>query len=147
MPFRRENRQFTQTGPDASGRRYNHCMKFVRESISAVTVRRIEPGRITIGDETHTGSVVLFRNSVERGWPAADDAAIGYPDIAAFLDDDPEIVLFGTGWESRLPPRGLVFELARKGIGFESMDTPAACRTYNILVSEGRDVAAFLKVD
>jgi uncharacterized protein len=40
-----------------------------------------------------------------------------------------------------------MFALARKGIGFETMDTPAACRTFNILVSEGRDVAAVLVID
>ena len=59
----------------------------------------------------------------------------------------PEIILFGTGWNTVLPPRDVVFDLARKGIGFETMDTPAACRTFNILVSEDRDVAAVLLID
>ena len=46
-----------------------------------------------------------------------------------------------------LPPRELVFALARKGIGFEAMDTPAACRTFNILIGEDRDVAAVLLIE
>ena len=118
-------------------------MKFTRESHSAVTVRHVEKGEIRVGDDTITDDVLLFREHVTH-WSAADPQNITETDLQALIDEKPEIIIFGTGWTTRLPPRELVFALARKGIGFECMDTPAACRTFNILVSEDRDVAALL---
>ena len=118
-------------------------MKFTRESNSAIMVRHIEQGAIRIGDDTITHDVVLFREQAS-GWSATDPDNVTEKDLEVLIDAGPEIIIFGTGWTPRLPPRDLVFALARKGIGFECMDTPAACRTFNILVSEDRDVAAAL---
>jgi len=121
-------------------------MKFVRESASATTIRHIEKGRIVIGENTVTEDVLLFRDSIELGWSASDAADLGMDSVRALLDRGPEIILYGYGWEAALPPRDIVFELARRGVGFEAMTTPAACRTYNILLSEDRDVAAILRL-
>ena len=122
-------------------------MKFARESSAALTIRKVEPGAIRIGDETHTGNVILFRESVTTGWTLDDASQLSESDIETLIAEDPELILFGTGWQSRMPPRELVFALARKGIGFEAMDTPAACRTFNILIGEDRDVAAVLLIE
>jgi uncharacterized protein len=119
-------------------------MKFVRDPGSAVTVRHVQEGMIKIGNEELTENVVLFRNSIQRGWQAKDIENPDVHDLTDLLAENPEMIIFGTGWQSRLPPRELVFALARRGIGFEMMDTPAACRTFNVLVSEDRDVAAVL---
>jgi uncharacterized protein len=54
----------------------------------------------------------------------------------------PELVLFGTGEHLRFPDAKLLARLSAARIGTEVMDTRAACRTYNILAEEGRDVAA-----
>jgi uncharacterized protein len=54
----------------------------------------------------------------------------------------PEVVVLGTGAAQRFPPPELARALAATGVGVEVMDTRAACRTYNILASEGRKVAA-----
>ena len=122
-------------------------MKFVRESPSAVTVRHVERGAVRIGDKTIRENVVLFRDNAETGIAIDDPSGLSESDIADLIAQKPEIVIFGTGWSPSLPPRELVFALARQGIGFECMDTPAACRTFNILVSEDRDVAAVLLID
>ncbi len=119
-------------------------MNFARDQISAITVRQVEPGAIKIGDETISENVVLFRNAIQRGISIDNVAALQEQDLDDLLSQQPEIVIFGTGWNSQRPPRELVFAMARRGIGFETMDTPAACRTFNILISEGRDVAAIL---
>ena len=58
----------------------------------------------------------------------------------------PEIVLLGTGAQFRFPEPALLAPLYKAGIGVEVMDTPAACRTYNILLGEGRNVVAALLV-
>ena len=119
-------------------------MNFARDQISAITVRQVEPGAIKIGDETISENVVLFRNAIQHGISIDNVAALQEQDLDDLLSQQPEIVIFGTGWKSQRPPRELVFAMARRGIGFETMDTPAACRTFNILISEGRDVAAIL---
>jgi len=122
-------------------------MKFTREALTAVTVRRVEPGMIRVGDRTVTENVILFRDTIRCGWTAGDRTELRESDLAELLDEKPEMIIFGTGWQPMLPPRELVFALARRGIGFETMDTPAACRTFNILVGEDRDVAAVLVIE
>ena len=119
-------------------------VNFTRDQISAVTVRQVKPGAIKVGNETISENVVLFRDIVQRGIALGKVEALREQDLYELLSKQPEIVIFGTGWKSQRPPRDLVFAMARRGIGFETMDTPAACRTFNILVSEGRDVAAVL---
>ena len=122
-------------------------MSFTRDQNSAVTVRHVEPGAIKIGDETVTENVLIFRDEIQRGISIDDIAALQEQQLDELLTKDPEIVILGTGWQAVRPPRDLVFAMARRGIGFETMDTPAACRTFNILVSEGRDVAAILLIN
>lgn len=122
-------------------------MKFSREMPTAVTIRHVEQGRIRVGEEDISENIVLFRDTVQRGFVPAKLGQLSTTDIDDLIAQAPEIILFGTGWNTVLPPRDVVFDLARKGIGFETMDTPAACRTFNILVSEDRDVAAVLLID
>ncbi|MCP4126357.1 MAG: hypothetical protein GY753_04760, partial [Gammaproteobacteria bacterium] len=57
---------------------------------------------------------------------------------------EPQLVILGTGEEQQFPQPALYALLLNQGVGVEVMTTPAACRTYNILVSEGRRVAAAL---
>ena len=121
-------------------------MKFTQDSISTVSVRRLERGEITVGEDVIRDNLVLHHDLVEPGWPVSDIASLVFEDLEQFLRPQTEIVLLGTGWNIVMPSRDLVFALARKGIGFEFMDTPAACRTFNILVGEGRKVTAFLIV-
>ena len=122
-------------------------VNFTRDQNSAVTVRQVEPGAIRIGDETFTENVYIFRDEIKRGIAMDDIAALQVQALDELLAKGPEIVILGTGWRSERPPRELVFAMARRGIGFETMDTPAACRTFNILLSEGRDVAALLIIE
>jgi len=122
-------------------------MRVAQDPISKVTVRHVEQGAITIGDEVINDNVILLRDQILRGWSIENMQSITLADLEDTLAHNPEIILFGTGWENRLPPRELVFALARRGIGLETMDTPAACRTFNILVSEERNVAAVLIIE
>ena len=121
-------------------------MKFARTAHTALTVRRVNQGEIWIGDETITENVLLFRNEVRRGLNLSKATDLNERMISDLIAEQPETIILGSGWQSVMPPRDLVFTLARKGIGFECMDTPAACRTFNILLSENRDVAAILLV-
>lgn len=122
-------------------------MKFTREAPSAVTVRHVEKGMVRIGEETFTENVVLFRDAVRISPVSLEVSTIADAELLELIAGEPEIIIYGAGWQPVLPPRDLVFALARRGIGFEIMDTPAACRTFNILVGEDRDVAAVLVLD
>jgi uncharacterized protein len=121
-------------------------MQFTREQISEITVRQVEPGRIRIGKDVHHHNVLLTAEREIRDWGIDDIAKLDESDLEAILGDAPEMIVVGTGWKPVFPPRELVFALARRGIGFETMDTPAACRTFNILINEGRRAAAALIV-
>ncbi len=112
--------------------------------MSTVTVRKLERGEIKVGNEIVKENLVLRNDKIVPGWQVSDVASITAEDFEEYLAHGTEIVLLGTGWQTQLPARELVFAMARRGVGFESMDTPAACRTFNILVGEGRNVTAFL---
>jgi len=121
-------------------------MKFVREARSPVTIRRLDKGAVTIGDEVFTDNVTLFRDSANHGPDFDSVASLREEQLAGIIAEKPEIIVVGGGWNAPLVPRTLSFAMARHGIGFEVMDTPAACRTFNILLSEGRDAAAVLRI-
>jgi uncharacterized protein len=122
-------------------------MQFTREQNSAITVRQVEPGRLRIGNDIVRNNVLLTVDREIRKWPIEDIEQLAESDLDAILKAAPEMIVVGTGWKSVFPPRQIVFALARRGIGFETMDTPAACRTFNILINEGRRAAAALIVE
>ncbi|MEQ8206907.1 MAG: MTH938/NDUFAF3 family protein [Woeseia sp.] len=122
-------------------------MKFTRDNHTNLSIRRIERGALTIGEETFTENVALTADSLIRDWPELAIDQIDLDALERLLNEKPEVIVLGTGWQHRFPPRDLMFGLARRGIGLEVMDTPAACRTFNILVAEGRRPAALLLID
>ncbi len=77
-------------------------------------------------------------------WVAVPVESLTIDDLAILIETKPELILLGTGNQQLLPDRDLMFAMARRGIGLEVMDTPAAARTFNVLVGEGRSVAAVL---
>jgi uncharacterized protein len=121
-------------------------LKFTRDQISNVTIHRIEPGAITVGNRRLCENFALTADEVISDWQASVIDELTEDDFKPLIDSAPELILLGTGSKPVFPPRALVFSLARRGIGLETMDTAAACRTFNILISEGRRVAAVLIV-
>jgi uncharacterized protein len=100
---------------------------------------------IEINRVRHAGSLILSSDTPAAAWSAAGFDALQAADFAPILALQPEVVLVGTGAALRFPAPALIAPLVRAGVGFEVMDTPAACRTFNILVAEGRRVVgAFL---
>ena len=122
-------------------------MKFIRDQAAGNIVRKVEQRSITIGDRVFDSNIGLTKERIIENWPPCPIDDLDEQSIQAILETEPELLLLGTGWRARIPPRELVFAMARIGIGIEFMDTPAACRTYNILVGEGREAAAILYLD
>ena len=125
---------------------HSSILKFTRDPIAANNVRKIERGSLQIGEELYTGNIGLLAHAVIDGWPDRPVADLDADYLSPILEHLPELVILGSGWRHAFAPRELTFALARRGIGLEVMDTPAACRTFNILVAEGRLPAAILYV-
>lgn len=89
---------------------------------------------------------LLIVDDVARDWTATSLTALTPADFAQVIAAGPavEFVLLGTGLTQALPPRAVREGLKAAGIGLEFMSTEGAARTYNIVASEGRRVAAAL---
>jgi uncharacterized protein len=120
-------------------------MKFTRDPVSAVAIRQVRQGAIQVGTEEYSGDFLITADGDVRACELPDLGELRETHLQALLESDPELIVLGTGWTAAFPPRELVFALARLGIGLETMDTPAACRTFNILIGEGRRSAAMIK--
>jgi uncharacterized protein len=103
-------------------------------------------GYVEVNRARHTQSLVVGGDRIVADWPARTIEGLSADHMAAIVELAPEIVLIGTGAALRFPEPQLLAPLYKAGIGVEVMDTPAACRTYNILLGEGRNVVAALIV-
>ena len=119
-------------------------MKFTREMSASITVRSVSGREIRIGENVYQSTIALTAERVFDAWPQTPVADLEANDFAQLLQTEPEVIVLGTGGTLVFPSRGLVHGLARRGVGLESMDTPAAARTFNVLAGEGRRVAAIL---
>lgn len=97
---------------------------------------------VMVNGERYAGSVVVSAEQVRDDWDAAGFDALDEAHFRYFIALEPEVLLLGTGAQQRFPHPRLYRALTDAGIGVEVMDTPAACRTYNILVMEDRKVIA-----
>lgn len=120
-------------------------MKFQPDSLDGVnTIARHDGGSVWIGNQSYSGSVIVPWSGPVRAWAPADFNALTQAHFDEVLQLQPELVIFGSGARLRFPAPALLRELIARRIGVESMDSAAACRTYNVLVSEGRTVVAAL---
>lgn len=102
-------------------------------------------GGFTVSGVRHEGSVLILPRRT-LAWPVVAVADMSVASVQPVIDDQPRpaILLVGGGRSMAVLPRGLRDALRALGIVVETMDTGAACRTYNVLLTEGRDVAAAL---
>lgn len=101
-------------------------------------------GSIQINETVYHRDLIVMPESIEPEWASAPITELTTDHFAAVQAYAPEILLLGTGETQISPPARLMAELGRQGMGLEVMDTAAACRTYNVLMSEDRRVAAAL---
>jgi uncharacterized protein len=120
-------------------------MKFQPDTAIGVNViTRHDGPRLWVGNTVFEHSVLVpWQGAVQR-WAAAGPADLAAAHFEQALALRPEVVIFGSGAALRFVAPALYRSLIERGIGIETMDTPAACRTYNVLASEGRSVVAAL---
>jgi len=119
-------------------------MKFHLQASTANIVTGTGPGWVRVGSTEYRTNLILLPDAVIEGWAPNGFAALAEADFAGLLEHAPEMVLLGTGSRQQFPHPRLLHALSAARIGVETMDTRAACRTFNILVAEDRRVAAAL---
>ncbi len=120
-------------------------MKLQPDSADGVNlINRQEPHRVWVAGRLHTNSVLVPWSGEVAAWPAATLAELRVAHFEQILALQPELVILGSGARLQFLPAQLLRPLIEQRIGVETMDTPAACRTFNVLASEGRAVVAAL---
>lgn len=142
-------------------------MKLSLDASGGLNVRSYGPGHITVavphglrpgaeevsttedrpsvhGLEIIRTSFILTPTQMLTDWPPERFEDIEPAHFERIVELDPEVVIFGSGGRLRFPPPAVGARLNSLGIGIEVMDTAAACRTFNILMGEGRGVVAAL---
>ena len=105
------------------------------------------PGWVAINGERVEASVVVGSREERLAWHCERFEELDAAHFAALAELRPEVVIFGSGPRIRFPRPAWIAPLVRQGVGVETMDTAAACRTYNILAGEGRHVVAALLIE
>ena len=102
------------------------------------------PGELRINDKVYQRSLIVAPRWMQTDWAPQTFDELQSDNFAEIIQHRPEIVLLGTGKRLRFPAPAVLSQLRVTGSGIEVMDTASACRTYNILMGEDRDVVAAL---
>ena len=101
-------------------------------------ISRYDADHVLINGRRHERSLLLLPETLQPDWPVVDFEALLETDFMALAELQPEIILVAVSGRQPMPRPRLYARLLARGMGVEVMELGAACRTYNILVSEGR---------
>ena len=120
-------------------------MKFQPDTFDGSNaVSRHEADAVWVNGQRHQGSLLVPWKGEVRVWPVTGLAALQPEHFEQVLALAPELVIFGSGARLRFIAPALYRALIDARIGLETMDSAAACRTYNVLAAEGRSVVLAL---
>ena len=120
-------------------------MKFQPDRAEGVNViTRHEPGRVWVGTVCFDGGVIVPWTGTPLPWAVGGIDDLCEASFSALLKLTPELVIFGSGSRIHFPQPQWLHSLMLARVGLETMDTAAACRTFNVLASERRSVVAAL---
>lgn len=119
-------------------------MKFQPDQQGQVFIHGHDLDFIAVSGQKYTTSIIVDSTKGVEIWQCNSMAELSEKDFQKLADLNPALVLFGSGAKLTFPPPVLLKPLIVKGIGLETMDTAAACRTFNVLAGEGRRVVAAL---
>jgi uncharacterized protein len=122
-------------------------MKLQPDKSDVQTIHAHGPGWISVRADRIEHSVILGSRGQRIPWPCSRFEELNAEHFAPLADMGCEVVIFGSGPQLRFPQAAWLRPLIAKRIGLETMDTAAACRTYNILAQEGRDVVVALLLE
>jgi uncharacterized protein len=110
-------------------------------------IARHGPDGVIVNGVEYRSSVLVPAAGTVTAWPVERFVELTEAHFEAIAALAPELVIFGSGPRIRFPHPSLIRPLITRRIGVETMDTAAACRTYNVLLAEGRAVVAALLFD
>jgi uncharacterized protein len=120
-------------------------MRLTQDLSSNVNViRGYGRGELRINDQVFHNTLIVAATAILPQPALADVADLAMEHAARILEFEPELVLVGTGHRQVFPAATFGAQFLKSGIGYEAMDTGAACRTFNVLVGEQRRVVALL---
>ena len=111
---------------------------------STYQIRAFKPGFIQINERVFTQSIIVTPNTLIENWVPQHISELTREHLKMITDLHPAVLIIGTGEVLQFPEIELYGDLINEGIGVEIMDTSAACRTYNVLTAENRNVVAAL---
>jgi uncharacterized protein len=104
------------------------------------TVTGYGAGYLVVNGVRYAQPLIVTPDRDPAAWPVAEFDALDATATGMLLDSRPDIIVLGTGPTQRFAAPAVLRPLIEAGVGLETMNTPAACRTYNILMGEGRRV-------
>ncbi|SFR50395.1 Mth938-like domain-containing protein [Thiomicrospira sp. ALE5] len=120
-------------------------MKFTEHLNPGVNlIRRYEPGRVYVNDQAIKQSCIVSQHHLLADWPVFDMQDLSQQNLMTLSDLKPEVLILGTGESQIFPPASVMQFFIQQGISLEVMTNDAACRTYNILTTEDREVVIAL---
>ncbi len=122
-------------------------MKFQPEKSGQQSINAYGPGWVSVDGEKIVASVVIGSRGQRFNWDCARFEDLTAAHFNRIAEHQPELVVFGSGQGILFPKGEWLKNLYSARIGIETMDTQAACRTYNILAGEGRDVMLALLIE
>jgi len=126
-------------------------MKLQPDRLDVQSILGYGPGWVGLGSkgvaEKIEHSIVIGSGGEKFDWQCPRFEQLTAEHFTRLAETQPELVIFGSGTRLRFPPPAFLRALMEKRIGIETMDTLAACRTYNILAGEGRRVIAALLIE
>ena len=122
-------------------------MKLQPDKSDVQTLTAHGPGWVAINNERVEASVVVGSRGERFEWNCTRFDQLGAEHFAQLASLGAELIIFGSGARIRFPRPAWLQPLMAQRTGVETMDTPAACRTYNILAAEGRHVVAALLIE
>ena len=120
-------------------------MKFAQDSQQdGYVITAYDDDTVSINGKTFSQSLIIANTQLDENWDITGIDLLASSHIDQVLSFKPELIIIGTGNKLIFPAVEVYSAIIKLGIGVDFMDTRAACRTYNILMSEGRDVVAGL---
>jgi len=122
-------------------------MKLQPDPIDVQAINGYGPGWVAVNGEKITHSVIVASSGERVAWQVSRFEDLGPQHFAELAALHAEVAIFGSGTRIRFPKPAWLKPLIDAQVGLETMDTAAACRTYNILAQEGRRVAVALLLE
>ncbi|MBP6220622.1 MAG: Mth938-like domain-containing protein [Limnohabitans sp.] len=124
-------------------------MKLQPDKSNSLTINAYGEGWIEVNGQKFDHSLIVssLPGAAPKAWEVHRFEVLKSENFETLALSGAELVIFGSGQRLRFPQPAWLRPLIERGIGVETMDTPAACRTYNILASEGRKVVVALLLE